>query len=103
MPQAVKVAKHGELKPGEGKAVEVNNVAVALFYVDGKYFAVADSCCHRGGPLSEGTVDGLAVACPWHAWEFDLATGACLTNPGAKQPVFEVKLEGEDVLVVLPD
>ncbi len=103
MPQAVKVAKHGELKPGEAKAVEVNEVPVALFYVNGNYYAVADSCCHRGGPLSEGTVDGLVVSCPWHGWEFDLTTGTCVTNPSARQPVFEVKVEGDDVLVVLPD
>jgi nitrite reductase/ring-hydroxylating ferredoxin subunit len=103
MPQLVKVAKHGEMKNGEARSVDVNNIPVALFYVDGRYFALADSCCHRGGPLSEGSLDGMTVCCPWHAWEFDLATGACVTNPAAQQPTFEVRVEGDDVLVVLPD
>ncbi len=101
MAERVKVAKHGELKDGEAKAVVVNDVPVALFYVGGKYYALADSCCHRGGPLSEGTLDGLTVSCPWHAWEFDLTTGACVTNPGAQQPCYEVAVEGDDVIVVL--
>jgi len=102
MSQTVKVAKHGDLKPGEAKAVTVNDQAIALFYIDGKYYALADSCCHRGGPLSEGTLDGLTVCCPWHAWEFDVTTGACVTNPGAQQPTYEVCVDGEDVVIVLP-
>lgn len=100
MANAVKVATHGELLPGQAKAVVVNGEPVALFYVEGRYYAIADSCCHRGGPLSEGTLDGLTVTCPWHAWEFDVATGECRTNPAARQKTYEVRLDGNDVVVV---
>ncbi|AXA37274.1 MAG: non-heme iron oxygenase ferredoxin subunit [Candidatus Hydrogenedentota bacterium] len=101
MANFVKVATHGELKPGEGKSLLVENVPIALFYVGDKYYAIEDTCCHRGGPLGEGSVDGLSVACPWHGWEFDLVTGECRTNPGARQRTYEVKVEGNDILVGL--
>jgi NAD(P)H-dependent nitrite reductase small subunit len=101
MAKTVKVAKHGELKDGEAKAVEVDSTRIALFYVGGKYYALADTCPHRGGPLSEGLVEGQHVRCPWHKWEFDLATGACLTDPEVQQPRYDVRVEGEDVIVEL--
>ncbi|MCX7625214.1 MAG: Rieske 2Fe-2S domain-containing protein [Candidatus Sumerlaeaceae bacterium] len=103
MSNVIKVAKHGEMKNGEARSVTVDGTPIAVFYVDGHYYALADSCCHRGGPLSEGTVDGTKVACPWHGWEFDLVTGACETEPSARQPVFEVRVDGDDVVLVLPN
>jgi len=102
MANTVKAAKHGELKDGEAKAVEVDGTRIALFYVGGQYYALADACPHRGGPLSEGFVEGQHVRCPWHKWEFDLATGACLTDPQVQQPRYAVRIEGEDVVVELP-
>jgi nitrite reductase/ring-hydroxylating ferredoxin subunit len=102
MAQKVKVATHGELKPGDKKLVDVEGTPVFLFYTGEKYYALLDSCCHRGGPLSEGTVEGGVVSCPWHGWEFDLETGECKTNPGVSQPVYQVSIEGDEVVVLLP-
>jgi NAD(P)H-dependent nitrite reductase small subunit len=99
MAEFVTVAKVGELEPGRGKTVTVNDVPVALFNADGKYYAIHDTCCHRGGPLGEGTLDGLAVSCPWHGWEFDVTTGQCLTNPDGKVPCFEVRMQGDEIQV----
>lgn len=103
MSKVITIAKHGEMKNGEVRAVDVQGTPVAVFFLDGRYYALADSCCHRGGPLSEGTLDGTRVACPWHGWEFDLATGVCETNPAARQPVFDVRVEGDDVIIVVED
>ena len=55
--------------------VEVDGATVAVFYADGDYFAVENTCPHQGGPLGEGKVEDGCVYCPWHGWQFDLASG----------------------------
>lgn len=80
---------------------EVNGKAIALFNVDGTFYAIDNTCVHRGGPLGEGDVAGDVVACPWHNWEFNVKTGACINNPSAKVAVYEVTVEGTDIKVRL--
>ena len=99
MPNFVKVAKTSEIPPGTGKTVEAGGVPIALFNVGGSFHAVSNTCVHRGGPLGDGDLDGTTVSCPWHAWQYDVCTGKCLTNPMAAVPSYEVQVEGEDVLV----
>lgn len=101
MANFVKVAKVSELKPGDGKVVEVNGKTLALFNVDGKFHSIDNTCLHRGGPLGEGFLDGSTVTCPWHGWQYDLLSGVGKTNPNAKMTVYEVKVEGEDVLIAV--
>ena len=62
MPNFVKVANKSELNPGENKVVEVNGEQVALFNVDGQFFAINNTCRHRGGPLGEGFLEGDIVS-----------------------------------------
>ncbi len=67
--------------------------------VGGKYAAIDNECPHRGGPLAEGSLEDGRVMCPWHAWSFDLKTGACDASPGYKVAVYELEVSGEDVVV----
>ena len=61
---------------------------------------VGDTCTHRGGPLSEGDVQGTRVTCPWHGADFDLKTGAVLRPPAQKGvPSYKVVVEGDDIKV----
>ncbi|MBX3734443.1 MAG: Rieske 2Fe-2S domain-containing protein [Verrucomicrobiae bacterium] len=69
------------LPPGQVRTVEVRGHRVALANVDGEFFAVADRCPHRGGPLGAGFLQGRTLHCPLHGWGFDVATGACDTRP----------------------
>ena len=94
-------AKSSDLPKGSGKSLEVAGQRVALFNVDGKYYALADSCMHRGGPLGEGHLDGTRVTCPWHAWDFDVKTGECHTMQGAKQKSYPTKIENDQIFVDL--
>ena len=82
MPSFIKVAKLSELPEGSGKLVEVGGKQIALFNAGGKLFAIDNSCKHRGGPLAEGELDGTTITCPWHGWEYDLATGQSFMGPG---------------------
>lgn len=69
--------KKTDLPPGTGRVVLVGTREVAVFCVDGDYYALLNECPHVGGPLGEGRLDGSTVVCPWHAWAFDVRTGQC--------------------------
>ena len=100
MSSAVTVAKASEIKPGQGKSVEVNGKAIAVFNVDGTFYAIDDTCTHVGGPLSEGSLSGTTVTCPWHGAEFDVTCGKHLSPPAsAGVACYKVTVSGEDVQV----
>ncbi len=100
MPKTVTVGEVSELGSGEAKTVEVEGVSLALFNVDGTYFAIANTCTHVGGPLGEGALIGKEVTCPLHGAQFDVTSGKVLGGP-ARSDVksFPVRLEGDDVMV----
>ena len=78
MPKLIKIAETKDLTPGQAAAFDLEGQRIALFNVEGTYYAIGDSCTHRGGSLSEGDVQGTKVTCPWHGADFDLKTGAVL-------------------------
>ncbi len=98
----VKVATTGELAPGQSKRVEVEGKTIALFNLGESYHAVDDTCPHRGGPLSEGEVEGDTVTCPWHGSKFKVTTGEVLTPP-ARTGVsyYPSRVNGSDIEVEL--
>ena len=98
-----KVATAGETPAGQGKQVTVRGKTLAVFNAGGTFYAVDDTCPHRGAPLSEGVVEGARVTCPWHAATFDLATGAHLSPP-ARSGVgcYKVQVVGDEVQVDVP-
>ena len=81
MGKLVKVASVSEIPPESGKLVEIEGKRIAVFHVGGRYYATDDTCPHRGGPLSEGVLQGDVVTCPWHGSEFNVTTGAVLSPP----------------------
>ncbi len=100
MGRYVKVATVGEVKPGEGRKVEVEGKAIALFNLGGKFYAIGDICTHRGGPLSEGAIEGNEVECPWHGARFEITTGEVLSPPAGKGvPSYPVRVTGTAVEV----
>ncbi len=96
----VKAASTGDLAPGQGKRIKVQGRTIALFNLGGSYHAIDDTCSHRGGPLSEGQVEGNIVTCPWHGAKFDVSTGS-VTGPPARTGVtsFRVRVTGSDIEV----
>lgn len=95
----VRVAKISEVLPGSGRVVVVQGHPVALFNVAGRFFAISNVCLHRGGPVGDGELDGPVVTCPLHGWEYDVRTGSNTINPAARLKTYEVRIEGDDVLV----
>ena len=99
MSDFVKALVAADLAPGTGTEVSVAGRPVALFNVDGSFFAISNTCLHRGGPLGQGFVEGRTVTCPWHAWTFDLASGENVVNGELKVACFETKVEDGQVFV----
>jgi nitrite reductase/ring-hydroxylating ferredoxin subunit len=101
MGEFVRVAGTSDVKPGSGIVAEVNGKTIALFNIEGNFHAIDNTCLHRGGPLGEGEVEGTVVTCPWHGWQYNVVTGACVNNPSGKVESYQVKVEGADVKVLL--
>ena len=99
MANFVKICKTSDVKVGSGKSIEINGKPVAVFNIEGNFYAINDTCMHRGGPLGEGELDGKTVICPWHGWRYDVTTGANELVPDLPTNRYNVKVEGDDVLV----
>jgi len=100
MGELVRVAAKADIVPGSAIAVEVKGQKIALFNIGGTYYAIGETCTHRGGPLSQGTVEGTTVTCPWHGAKYDVRTGDVL-DPPAPRGVgsYKVIVEGNDIKV----
>ena len=98
----VKALMKDELEEGHPKVVILNGRHVALFHVNDAYYAVANNCLHRGGPLGEGEVDNYQVTCPWHGWKYDVRDGSFTVIPTLKVKTYPVKIEDGMILVDVP-
>jgi len=96
----VKVARTEDLVPGQPKRVDIAGRSLAVFNLGGRYLTIDDACNHRGGPLSEGQIEGEVVVCPWHGAKFSITTGELLSPPG-RGPVrsYPTYVNGQDVEV----
>ena len=99
MAKTLKVASTSELAPGQCKVVSAEGTEIALYNVDGKFYALDNVCIHKGGPLGEGSLDGPIVTCPWHGWQYDVITGTNTSNPSLRVKSFKVSVNETDVLV----
>jgi 3-phenylpropionate/trans-cinnamate dioxygenase ferredoxin subunit len=96
----VTVAKVGEIPEGGVKIVRVEDELLAIFHVEGAYYALNDVCTHDGGPLAEGPLEGHVIECPRHGARFDIRTGAVLCMPAtAPVPTHETRLVGDEIQV----
>jgi len=103
--------------PGERRMVEVGDHRIGLFRVGDEWHALADRCPHRGAPLcSSGEVvsavegvgdaarvtrEGALVRCPWHKWDFDIATGRCAVDARLRVRRYPVRVDGGELVVSL--
>ena len=107
-----------DLPPGKSRIFELNGRSIGIFNIGGELHAIRNSCPHKGAPLCEGTVggtmlpsnpheyvygqEGRLLRCPWHGWEFDLATGRPPFDPErARVRIYDVDLEDGNVVVEL--
>ena len=96
-----RVASTRDIPEGNGVVVDVRGKRLAIFRDSGEFFALDETCPHRGGPLHEGFVREGVVACPWHMWQFDLRNGCSPVNPLSKVRTYRTRIEGDEVWVDL--
>ncbi|MGH7227708.1 MAG: Rieske (2Fe-2S) protein [Nitrospiraceae bacterium] len=102
MTKRITVAKITDLEPGSCLSVEADGIGVALFNVNGRIYALDNTCPHAGGPLGEGTLAGEIVECPWHGWRYSVTTGERLENSEIKVACYEVQVTGDLIQVSVP-
>jgi nitrite reductase (NADH) small subunit len=95
----MKTIKVAELAPGTIRELEIGGKTIALANVDGKFYAINNTCLHQGGPLGEGDLEGKIVTCPWHGWQYDITNGKEVQNPSAGVNCYPTELRGEEVFV----
>lgn len=93
----IRIGSTGDIPPGAGRAYAAGRFEVAVFNVDGEFYAIENSCPHQGGPLADGWMEGPLVTCPWHGWCFDVRTGKMTLAEFAEIPRFAVEVRGEDL------
>jgi nitrite reductase (NADH) small subunit len=96
-----RAARASEIPLGSIKEVQVGGKPVALANVGGTFYAIDNTCLHRGGPLGQGQLEGLVVTCPWHGWQFDVTTGKAVMNPNAGVGCLRTEVHGDEIYVDL--
>lgn len=99
MPDWRRLADVSEVPPGSAGEYVAGERIVALFNVEGAFYALDGICPHQGGPLGKGSLAGCIVTCPWHGFQFDVTTGQHQTSRSLVHPRFPVKVEADAVWV----
>jgi len=100
MADFVKVAKTDEINPGHARLIDVRGKQIALFNIDGEFFAIDNMCTHEEASLAEGEISGHEVTCPLHGAKFDVRTGEVLGPPAYDDVVcYAVRVMGTDIEV----
>jgi 3-phenylpropionate/trans-cinnamate dioxygenase ferredoxin component len=100
MSEWIDVGPEGEIARGAWRLVDVDGTDVAVFNVDGAYYAIEDVCTHDGGVLTGGAVEGDVIVCPRHGARFSIRTGAVLAPPAYEDvATFPVRVEAGTVQV----
>ncbi len=95
------VGKVDDFAEGVGRAFAVGGRMVAIFRRGDEFLAIDDFCPHMGASLAEGHLDGETVTCPWHAWRFCVRDGTWEDNPRVKIDAFRVRVQGDEVQVLV--
>lgn len=99
----IPVAKTTDIAEGTAQAFSVAGREIAVFHHKGRFYALDDYCPHMGESLALGDIHGDTVLCSRHLWAFQLADGGCVDVPRLAADTFEVRVDGEQILVRVPE
>jgi nitrite reductase/ring-hydroxylating ferredoxin subunit len=105
----VRVAGKSEIPMGKTNAVKLEDKEILIANVGGNYYAIGNRCTHAGGDLAQGALEGNIVTCPRHHAKFDVTNGKVVSHPkmgflhpkATDEPIYQVKVENEGVMVKL--
>src|SRR5579872_7445441 len=92
----LRAARKDEVPAGTIREFQVDGKTLSIANVDGKFYAIDNTCLHRGGPLGQGTLSHSVVTCPWHGWQYDVTNGKLMANPTVGVACYKVEVRGED-------
>ena len=95
----VRAARKDEIPVGSIREFQVDGKTMAISNIEGKFYAISNTCLHRGGPLAQGELKGKIVTCPWHGWQYDATTGKVAANPAVGVATFVAEVRGDDIWV----
>lgn len=98
----VVVAAAADFTDESRKIVDVNGQSIGVFHHAGQWYALRNSCVHRGGPVATGKLEGDVLICPWHGFRYDVTTGRCLTDTTAALDTFPVTIRDDQVHLLAP-
>lgn len=125
--QRLVIGRVEEIPPGQRKLVVPfrGKAGIGVFNIDGQFYALRNLCPHKSGPLCTGFISGRMIAdgpptqpddgglayadegriirCPWHLWEFEVTTGACLVDPAMRVKTYPVLVEDESIIIEYDD
>lgn len=84
---------------GDRLVVTVAGKGIVVLDVPGGLVAVQSACPHNGGPICEGELSGETLSCPWHGYNYNVRSGACEDDSALRLDRYEVRVDGDDVLV----
>jgi len=90
-----------QVPPGKGTAFTVADKRLAIFNVDGTFYAIDDSCLHQGSSLGTSRLDGKIVTCRGHGWRYDVTTGETAHVPGYGVASYPVKIVEGKIMVTI--
>jgi nitrite reductase/ring-hydroxylating ferredoxin subunit len=99
--QLVTVARVEEVPPGTARAVEVADRQIAIFNIDGEFYATQGECLHLKGPLGDGRLRNCVISCPWHGWQYDVRTGENEFDRAIVLEIFDIVVEDGEVKIAL--
>lgn len=98
----VTIARAEEIPEGERKIVQVDGISIGVFHHNGGWYALHNSCLHRGGPVCTGPLKGDVIECPWHGFQYNVTDGRLLTDPKSHLDTFKVRLEDGALRLEMP-
>jgi nitrite reductase/ring-hydroxylating ferredoxin subunit len=106
-----------EIPIGGKRIVEIDNLSIGVYNINGEFYAIKNLCPHAGAALCEGHIQtthrpgevgefhpalaGRVLRCPWHGWEFDIVTGKGLYDRNSRVAVYQTKVDDDGNVIVL--
>lgn len=96
----IKLADTRDIPIGKALTVHLEDGRqIALFNINGSFYALENVCPHMGGPLGDGEIEDSMVTCPWHGWQFDIKTGLCINVPGDDASTVAIEIKGDEIFL----
>ena len=101
-PKDVTVGYAADIPDGKRKIVQVDDLSIGVFHHKGAWYALRNSCLHRGGPVASGHLEGDILTCPWHGYAYNVTNGQLLSDASARLDMYPVEVRAGRIHLQIP-